>query len=191
MASSYDWHPSTKGQSVFKVETRNLGWWVLLAIFISVIVHVILYMVLGGIRRSSMGIPAQEVVWQNTREQLKIDQEELNRLLEEPFIPEDKPLEPEKLSDLDLVDNSLDEFDLMEQMKDEIIRMSPIETPQVFSGEARWPREATPIFSRSTSSSSGSRATSISFSMNTCAYSPRPRPCSHSVILADKFAPRP
>lgn len=135
MASSYDWHPSTKGQSVFKVETRNLGWWVLLAILISVIVHVILYMVLGGIHRSSAGIARNEVVWQNTREQLKIDQEELNRLLEEPFIPEDKPLEPEKLSDLDLVDNSLDEFDLMEQMKDEIIRMSPIETPQVFSGE--------------------------------------------------------
>lgn len=135
MASSYDWHPATKGQSVFKVETRNLGWWVLLAILISVIVHVILYMILGGIQRSAMGIKGDQVVWQNTREQLKIDQEELNRLLEEPVIPEDAPLEPEKISDLDLV-QEFDEFDLMEEMKDEIIRMSPIETPQVFSGEA-------------------------------------------------------
>lgn len=131
MASSYDWHPSAKGQSVFKVETRNLGWWVLLAILISVVIHVLIYIILGGIQRSSLGVSGEEVIWRNTREQVTIDQDKLNQMLDEPFIPEDKPLEPEKLSDMDLVDTSLDEFDLMEQMKDEVIRMAPIETPQV------------------------------------------------------------
>jgi outer membrane protein OmpA-like peptidoglycan-associated protein len=143
MASSYDWHPSAKGQSVFKVETRNLGWWVLLAILISVVIHILIYIILGGIQRSSLGVSGEEVVWRNTREQVTIDQDKLNQMLDEPFIPEDKVLEPEKLSDMDLVDTSLDEFDLMEQMKDEVIRMAPIETPQVFSGEApRVPGEA-------------------------------------------------
>ncbi len=136
MASSYDWHPVSSGQSVFKVKTRNLGWWILLAVLISVLVHILLYLILGGIRRSSSGPLSGEVVWRNQKEQLTIDQDKLNELLSEPFIPEKKPIEPEKLSDLDLVDNSLDEFDLMEQMKDEVIRMSPVETPKIFSPEA-------------------------------------------------------
>jgi hypothetical protein len=47
MASEYNWHPGIPGKSVFKVETRNLGWWVLLAILISVILHIVLDLVLG------------------------------------------------------------------------------------------------------------------------------------------------
>lgn len=136
MASPYDWHPTSTGRSVFKVETRNLGWWVLLAILLSVVIHVILYIVLGGIQRSGLRSGEDGVVWRSTREQLTIDQEKLNELLEEPFIPEDTPIEPEKLSNLDMVDTSLDEFDLMEKMKEETIRMAPIDTPKIFSGEA-------------------------------------------------------
>lgn len=143
MASPYDWHPTSKEKSVFKVETRNLGWWVLLAILLSVVVHVVLWVILGGIQRSGLGASADGIVWRNQREQITIDQDKLNELLEEPFIPEDKPIEPEKLSDLDLVDTSLDEFDLMEQMKEETIRMAPTDTPRVFSGEApKAPSEA-------------------------------------------------
>jgi len=137
MASEYDWHPGPSGQSVFKVETRNLGWWVLLAILLSVIVHVILYLVLGAIERSGMNGPGEEVVWRNTREQITIDQDKLNELLDEPVEPEtQEPIEPEKTSEMDLVDESLDEFDLMEEMKDETIRMSPVETPKIFSDRA-------------------------------------------------------
>lgn len=143
MASPYDWHPGTTGQSVFKVETRNLGWWVLLAILISVVIHVVLYIVLGGIERRTAAPAGEEIIWRNTKEQVSIDQEKLNELLNEPFIPEDKPVEPEKVSELDMVDKSLDEFDLMEKMKEETIRMAPIETPKVFTGEApRAPGEA-------------------------------------------------
>ncbi|MAS94541.1 MAG: hypothetical protein CMO55_15185 [Verrucomicrobiales bacterium] len=144
MATSYDWHPGAQGKSVFKVETRNLGWWVLLAILVSVLVHVILYIILGGIERRSKAATGEELVWRSQKEQITIDRDKLNELLSEPVVPEDrKPIEPEKLSELDLVDNSLDEFDLMEQMKDEPIRMSPIKTPQIFSTEApKAPREA-------------------------------------------------
>lgn len=142
MSSPYDWHPASTGRSVFKVETRNLGWWVLLAILLSVIVHVVLYLILGGIQRSGMSA-GEEIVWRNTREQVTIDQEKLNELLEESFTPRDVEIEPEKLSDLDMVDRSLDEFDLMEKMKEETIRMAPLETPRIFSGEApKVPSEA-------------------------------------------------
>ena len=136
MASGYDWHPATTGKSVFKVETRNLGWWVLLAILISVVVHIVLYIILGTIERRAQSASEGEIVWRAKREQITIDQDKLNELLSEPVIPDDKPIEPEKLSDLDLVDKSLDEFDLMEQMKEETIRMSPVETPKLFSREA-------------------------------------------------------
>ncbi|MDF1739937.1 MAG: OmpA family protein [Verrucomicrobiales bacterium] len=135
MATEYNWHPGTNEKSVFKVETRNVGWWVLLAIFVSVLIHVLLYVALGTIQRSSAAVTNEGIVWRSTKEQLTIDRDKLNELLSEAVIPEDTtPIEPEKLSDLDLVDNSLDEFDLMEQMKDEVIRMSPIEKPQIFAG---------------------------------------------------------
>ncbi|MEQ1840272.1 MAG: OmpA family protein [Verrucomicrobiales bacterium] len=136
MSAEYNWHPGVSGKSVFKVETRNLGWWILLALFISVIVHVTLYVILGGIERRTRAGDDETVVWRSHREQVTIDRDKLNELLSDTSIPEDAAAKPEKLSDQDLVDKSLDEFDLMEKMKDETIRMSPIDTPQIFSSEA-------------------------------------------------------
>ncbi len=136
MASDYNWHPGVPGKSVFKVETRNLGWWILLAILISMIIHVVLYVVLSGIQRRSDAAAAGEIVWRNQREQVTIDAAKLNEILAEPLPAEEVEVKPEKLSDLDLVDNSLDEFDLMERMKEETIRMAPIETPRIFSDAA-------------------------------------------------------
>lgn len=136
MASEYNWHPGIPGKSVFKVETRNLGWWVLLAILISVIVHIVLYVVLGAIERSSKTVVDESIVWRSKRDQVTIDREKLNELLADPVIPEQTDIKPEKVSDLDLTDKSLDEFDLMEKIKEETIRMSPIESPKIFSTEA-------------------------------------------------------
>ncbi len=136
MASDYNWHPGVPGKSVFKVETRNLGWWILLAILISMVIHVVLYVVLSGIQRRGDAVAAGEIVWRNQREQVTIDAAKLNEILAEPTPAEEVEVKPEKLSDLELVDNSLDEFDLMERMKEETIRMAPIETPQIFSDAA-------------------------------------------------------
>tara|TARA_R110002096_G_scaffold419294_2_gene623872 strand:+ start:2487 stop:3563 length:1077 start_codon:yes stop_codon:yes gene_type:complete len=136
MSSSYDWHPAANSKSVFKVETRNLGWWVLLAILVSVIIHILLFLILGQIHRKESSVAGEEIVWRSKKEQLTIDQDKLDELLQEPYIPEDVPIEPEKLSNLEMVDKSLDEFDLMELMKEETIRLAPIETPKMFSGEA-------------------------------------------------------
>jgi outer membrane protein OmpA-like peptidoglycan-associated protein len=136
MASEYNWHPGAAGKSVFKVETRNLGWWVLLAILISVILHIVLYLILGAIERSAMTVGDESIVWRSKREQVTIDREKLNELLADPGIPEQTDLKPEKVTDLDLTDKSLDEFDLMEKIKEETIRMSPIESPKIFSTEA-------------------------------------------------------
>lgn len=157
MASEYDWHPAPSGGSVFKVETRNVGWWVLLAIFVSVIIHMLLYVLLGAIRQSSGNRIIAEQLIPVRGEQLTIDQSKLNDILADPTIPEDaKAIEPEKLSDMDLTDTSLDEFDLMEKIKEETIRLSPMETPQIFSGEApKVPSQALDVASRNLNISAG------------------------------------
>ncbi|HRQ88274.1 MAG TPA: OmpA family protein [Bacteroidia bacterium] len=136
MPSEYNWHPGVPNKSVFKVETRNLGWWVLLAILISVAVHVTLYVVLGTIERRADELEGEHIVWRSKHEQVTIDRDKLNELLADPVIPENTDIKPEKVSDLDLTDKTLDEFDLMEKLKDEPIRMSPVSSPQVFSTEA-------------------------------------------------------
>lgn len=136
MASEYNWHPGIPSKSVFKVESRNLGWWVLLAVLISVLIHIVLYIVLDAIEKR-FDTPADDgIVWRSKREQVTIDREKLNELLADPVIPEQTDVKPEKVSDLDLTDKSLDEFDLMEKVKTEAIRMSPIEAPKIFSTEA-------------------------------------------------------
>lgn len=125
------------GKSVFKVETRNVGWWIILAILISMIIHLVLYVVLSGIqRRDDDSVADGEIVWRNQREQVTIDAEKLNEILAEPLPTEKVEVKPEKLSDLEIVDKSLDEFDLMERMKEETVRMAPIESPQIFSDAA-------------------------------------------------------
>ncbi|MEM7697400.1 MAG: OmpA family protein [Verrucomicrobiota bacterium] len=134
MATRTDWQPAPSGKSVFKVESRNLGWWVVLALLTSVVIHIGLYLLLGVIQRNRSAAPVEQIVWINARDQVTIDRDKLEELLADPIIPEDVA-EPEKLSDLDLIDDSLDEFDLMEQMKTETIRMAPIETPQLFVGD--------------------------------------------------------
>lgn len=136
MASEYNWHPGIPGKSVFKVETRNLGWWVLLAILISVILHIVLYVILGAIERNSMVVADESIVWRSKRDQVTIDRDKLNELLADSDLPDQTDIKPEKVSDLDLTDKSLDEFDLMEKIKEETIRMSPIESPKIFSTEA-------------------------------------------------------
>ena len=136
----YDWHPAPNQGSVFKVESRNLGWWVLLAILVSIIVHVVLYLVLGGIQRSRAGLN-NDIVHRNilTDGPPIIPEERLNELLnefDEPVIPEEIPDKPEKLSEMDTLDKTLDEFDLLEKLKDEPIRMAPVDSAQIFSTEA-------------------------------------------------------
>ncbi len=136
MSSEYNWHPGIPSKSVFKVETRNLGWWVLLAISLSVAIHITLFFILGAIERRQKTLEEDHIVWRAKREQVTIDREKLNELLADPTIPDRTDVKPEKVSDLDLTDKSLDEFDLMEKIKEETIRMSPIESPKIFSAEA-------------------------------------------------------
>lgn len=143
MAEEYDWHPAPNQGSVFKVETRNLGWWVLLAVLISVILHVLMYFVLGAIQRAMPSGPEEGIVWRSQRdaEQMIIDEDRLKELLNEYDEPRDVPQDelpdkPEKLSELDTIDKSLDEFDAMEKLKEETLRMAPVDSAQIFSAEA-------------------------------------------------------
>jgi len=153
MSSEFDWHPDYRSGSVFKVETRNLGWWIVLAILFSVIVHVLLYLLLSGIYREPSGPQTSDIVFQMSREQQTIDRDKLEEILADPEIPapEELPdLQPEKLSDLEMIDQSLDEFDLMEQIRDEVVRMAPIESPRIFSdGAPTAPSQALDVANRS------------------------------------------
>lgn len=133
--SPYSWQ-TTSNQPSFKTETtRNLGWWILLAVLISVAIHVFLYVALGEMEWMRGNGKSEEIFWQNKRRDLTIDKEKLDALLPKPEAEEPEIAKPEKLSDLPMIDKSLDEFDIMEALKDEPIRMAPIETPQIFSAE--------------------------------------------------------
>ncbi len=147
MSAEYDWHPSPNQGSVFKVESRNLGWWVVLALLVSVILHVILYLFLGNLERKVPTALTNDLVWQSSKkEQQVIDAKELEEIFNDaadPTIPEDSPIEPEKISDQDMINKSLDEFDAMEMAKDEVIRMAPVDSAQIFSTEApKVPKQA-------------------------------------------------
>ncbi len=136
MASSdYDWHPAP-GVSTFKVEsTRNLGWWILLALLVSVIAHMGLYMVLGGMDWMAGGPAAgTEPIQLAPKERLIMDSDKLDALLPENEAILEEVSKPEKLSDTE--DLKLDEFDVFEKLKDEVLRMSPVETPQLFNAES-------------------------------------------------------
>ncbi len=142
MSSKYDWHPtSNKGGSVFKVETRNLGWWVALAIIFSVVIHILLYVVLREWKRAARPEPAIPFRLQTKQE--TIDRSKLEALLKDPEmreIPDD--VTPQNLSDLEMI-QEIDDFDLMDMLRDEPIRMAPVESPQIFAGEVpQVPREA-------------------------------------------------
>ncbi|MEO0414445.1 MAG: OmpA family protein [Verrucomicrobiota bacterium] len=142
MPSDYDWHPvNQKTGSVFKVESKNLGWWVLLALMVSVVIHIVLIFVLKAWRHQLPELTGDQIVFQARKEQPQISREDLERILSEDVvdtsIPEDsEALTPDKVSDLDMVDNSLDEFDIMEKIKEESVRLAPAEAPQIFSGTA-------------------------------------------------------
>ncbi len=138
MATDYDWHPdANNGGSVFKVETHNLKWWVVLAIVVSVLIHILMYFVLT--RWEGPASAAQEDLnFRLLTEQESIDRDTLEELLaDEPVLPEDldvKTIEPENLSDID-IDQNFDEFGVMDELsKEELIRMAPADAPEMFGG---------------------------------------------------------
>jgi len=140
MDPEYSWEDPSGQASTFKIETtRNLGWWITLALLISVILHVVLYVTLGKMEwLTGDRDAADEIVWQNKREQLTIDRDKLEAMLPkpEPDRSESEAVKPAKLSDLPLVDESLDEFEAMERAKDKEVKLTPeVDTAKIFTNE--------------------------------------------------------
>lgn len=138
MEPSYNWQSITEQPPSFKIETnRNLGWWILLAISISVVIHICLYMALGKVEWFKGSEESEtDVVWENKSKQLTIDREKLEAALPKPEPEKPEPLEPAKISDLDLVDTQLDEFDLMEQVMEKEVKLTPeVDTAKMFTNE--------------------------------------------------------
>lgn len=138
MEPSYNWQSISSQPPSFKIETtRNLGWWILLALLISVILHVALYMALGKVEWLEGPEEADAIAWRNQRKQMTIDREKLDALLAKPEpIAKPEPVEPTKMSDLPLVDQSLDEFDLMERALDKEVKLTPeVDTAKLFTNE--------------------------------------------------------
>ncbi|MCB1090483.1 MAG: OmpA family protein [Verrucomicrobiae bacterium] len=137
MEPTYSWQSVSRQTPSFKIETtRNLGWWVLLALLISVIIHVCLYMALGEMQWLTGGVDQDDIVWKNQRKQLTIDRDKLEQMLPAPEPPKPEPVEPKKLSDLPLIDKTLDEFDLMERAKNKEVKLTPeVDTAKIFTNE--------------------------------------------------------
>ncbi len=138
MESNYSWQNATGHAANFKTEsTRNLGWWILLALLISIVVHLVLYFTLGLLKWQAQMTPGikEDFVFQNRqREQLIIDQETLENFLPKPTqAPE--PITPEKLEGaMPLLDDTLDEFDILDQLPDKDIKLTPeVDSAKIFS----------------------------------------------------------
>lgn len=138
MEPSYSWQSLSEQPPTFKVETnRNIGWWILLAISISVVIHICLYMALGKVEWfQDDAVEEADIVWENQRKQLTIDRDKLEAALPKPEPEKPEPLQPAKMSDLDLVDTQLDEFDLMEQAMDKEVKLTPeVDAAQMFTND--------------------------------------------------------
>lgn len=137
MEPNYSWQNATGHAANFKTETtRNIGWWILLAILISVVLHLVLYVALGLLEwRANITTSGPEaIVFQARKEQLIIDQETLDNFLPKP-IQAPKPITPEKLDGaMPLVDDTLDEFDILDQLPDKEIKLTPeVDSAKIFS----------------------------------------------------------
>ena len=159
MEPTYSWQSISSQPPSFKVETtRNLGWWVMLALLISVIIHVVLYVTLGKVEWFENTATEDDKVWQNRNKQLTIDRDKLEPTLS---VPEPKakpePLEPTKMSDLPMVDKSLDEFDLMERARDKEVKLTPeIDSAQMFTNDRpSVPKEALTAMAKTIDVSAG------------------------------------
>lgn len=137
MEPAYTWQAISRQPPSFKIETtRNVGWWVMLALIISAIIHVCLYMALGRVEWFDRAADPDEVVWRSQRKQITIDPEKLESALTKPDLPAREKPEPAKLSDLPLVDQSLDEFEAMERAKDKEIKLTPeVTSTQLFAAD--------------------------------------------------------
>ncbi len=134
MSESYDWHPAANHPSVFKTESKGLLSWVLLAIAVSILIHITLWFLLGNLEQnaSSSGRAEGEVIFRTSREQISIDRKLLDDLLADTTPANPEVLEQPKDNAQNLLDESLDEFDLLEKSSSETIRMSPVETPELY-----------------------------------------------------------
>lgn len=138
MEPNYSWQNATGHAANFKTETtRNLGWWIFLAILISIMLHLLLYVILGLLEWQAKMTPGlnPDLVFQNRqREQLIIDQETLENFLPKPTqAPE--PITPEKMEGaMPLLDDTLDEFDILDQLPDKEIKLTPeVDSAKIFS----------------------------------------------------------
>jgi outer membrane protein OmpA-like peptidoglycan-associated protein len=135
MADSYSWQsPGTDNGSAFRTETsRNLGWWILTAVLISIALHVALYIGFGSWKlQQETRAAEEEVIFRNQQQQLVIDQQELSEILPQAE-PESSGDEKPEIADMSKTLDQLDEFDIFELAPDEITLTPAVEDLQVFA----------------------------------------------------------
>ena len=139
MEPNYSWQNASGYAASFKPEnTRNLGWWIMLAILISVVLHLILYITLGLLKWQAQMTPGikETIIFQNDhkREQLIIDQKTLENFLPKPM-KAPKPITPENLDGaMPLLNDTLDEIELLDQLPDRDIKLTPeVDSVKIFS----------------------------------------------------------
>lgn len=132
MADSYTWQSPTSTGSSFRAEkSQNIGWWILLAVLISIALHVALYIGFGAWQlQQKVAALNDELVFRNQQQQLVIDQKELTEILPQPDSTKEKAPE---MADLSETLEKIDEFDLFKDAPDEMKLTPAVEDVQVFS----------------------------------------------------------
>ena len=135
MSDSYRWQsPGTDTGSTFRTEiSDNLGWWILVAVLISIALHVALYIGFGAWQlQQEVAAAKEELVFRNQQQQLVIDQQKLDELMPQAE-PENSADKKPEMADMSEALDKLDEFDVFEMAPDEITLTPTVEDVKVFA----------------------------------------------------------
>jgi len=133
MADSYSWEnaSSTQGSTFRSEGSQHLGWWILLAVLISIVLHVALYIAFGAWElQQKVADLNEEILFRNQQQQLVIDQKELTEIMPKPKATDEKA--PDN-ADLSKTLEKIDEFDIFKDAPEEITLTPAVEDVKVFA----------------------------------------------------------
>lgn len=133
MADSYSWENASYSQgSTFRSEgSQHLGWWILLAVLISILLHVALYIAFGAWElQQKVTDLGEDIVFRNQQQQLVIDQKKLTEIMPQAEATDEKA--PDN-ADLSKTLEKIDEFDIFKDAHEEITLTPTVKDVQVFA----------------------------------------------------------
>ncbi len=124
--TDYDWQSLKVTPYRVQGRTRQLiGWWVLLAVLLSVLVHIFLVILFGliQIERLIPGFAPKDQLLAFKTSRVAISKSSLDEILPQP--PSAERVEPVETESTSLIDKSLSEYELQELLADKEVRLTP------------------------------------------------------------------